>query len=50
VTALIRMGRTDAEIMEAIKMPEYSSWGSYNEWQQLNVRGMITYVKEHYRF
>jgi glyoxylase-like metal-dependent hydrolase (beta-lactamase superfamily II) len=50
VTALIRMGRTDAEIMAIIKMPEYSSWGSYNEWQQMNVRGMITYVKEHYRF
>ena len=50
VTALIRMGRTDAEIMETIKMPQYSSWGSYNDWQQMNVRGMITYVKEHYRF
>jgi len=50
VTALIRMGRTDAEIMETIKMPQYSGWGSYNDWQQMNVRGMITYVKEHYRF
>lgn len=50
VTALIRMGRTDAEIMQTIKMPQYSSWGSYNDWQQMNVRGMITYVKEHYRF
>ena len=50
VTALIRMGRTDAEIMETIKMPQYSSWGSYSDWQQMNVRGMITYVKEHYRF
>jgi glyoxylase-like metal-dependent hydrolase (beta-lactamase superfamily II) len=50
VTAQIRSGRTDQEIMAAIRMPEYSSWGSYAEWQQLNVQGMITYVKEHYRF
>lgn len=50
VTAQISMGRSDAEILATIRMPEYSSWNSYDAWQQLNVQGMIAYVKEHYRF
>lgn len=50
VTAMLRSGRSNAEIMAAIKMPQYSSWESYAEWQQLNVEGMINYVKNNYQF
>jgi glyoxylase-like metal-dependent hydrolase (beta-lactamase superfamily II) len=50
VTAQLRAGRSDEEIKAAITMPEYSSWGSYEAWQQLNVEGMIKYVKSNYSF
>ena len=50
VTEQLREGRTDAEIQAAIKMPEYRNWGSYDAWQQLNVQGMINYVKANYSF
>jgi glyoxylase-like metal-dependent hydrolase (beta-lactamase superfamily II) len=50
VTALLRTGRSDAQIKAAITMPEYRNWGSYAEWQQLNVEGMIAYVKSNYSF
>lgn len=50
VTAQLRAGRSEAQIKAAITMPEYSHWGSYEAWQQLNVEGMIRYVKSNYAF
>jgi len=50
VTAQLRAGRSDQQIKAAITMPQYSHWGSYAEWQQLNVDGMIRYVKSNYTF
>jgi len=50
VTAQLRAGRSEAQIKAAITMPEYSHWGSYEAWQQLNLEGMIRYVKSNYAF
>ncbi len=50
VTGMLREGRSDDEIKAAITMPEYRDWGSYDAWQQLNVQGMINYVKANYSF
>jgi glyoxylase-like metal-dependent hydrolase (beta-lactamase superfamily II) len=50
VTRQLRDGRTDAEIKARITMAEYRNWGSYEDWQQLNVQGMIDYVKANYSF
>lgn len=50
VTALLRTGRSTSQIKAAVTMPEYSHWESYEAWQQLNVDGMIRYVKSNYFF
>ena len=50
VTEMLREGSTDGQIMAAINMEQYSQWESYDQWQKSNVRGMIAYVKSHYRF
>jgi len=50
VTEALRDGASDQEILARVKMPQYSHWGSYEAWQQLNVQGMIRYVKNNYRF
>jgi glyoxylase-like metal-dependent hydrolase (beta-lactamase superfamily II) len=50
VTELLRAGRSDEEIKAAIKMPDYAAWGSYAQWQPMNVEGMLAYLKGHYQF
>ena len=44
VANLLRQGRSLAEIKAAVKMAEYSHWGSYDAWQQSNVEGMVQYL------
>lgn len=46
VATQLQNGRSLDEIKQAITMPEYSSWGSYDAWQQLNVEGMVGYLSE----
>ena len=43
---LLRQGQSMGQIKAAVTMSEYSHWGSYEGWQQMNVEGMVNYLQE----
>jgi hypothetical protein len=45
VANLMRQGRSLEQIKAAVTMPDYSHWGSYADWQPLNVEGMVNYLR-----
>lgn len=42
----LRAGRTVDQLATEVTMDAYKSWGSYDAWRELNVRGMATYLQE----
>lgn len=49
VTRLARAGRTEDEVVNAVTMSNYASWGSYDRFIKLNVRGMYGLVQQNRR-
>lgn len=39
-------GKSIDAIKRDVKMPEYKSWGSYQDWVKLNVEGMYRYLRD----
>lgn len=46
VSAAIAEGLTEDQAAEQVRLDEYSSWDSYDEWFPLNVRGMYRLLSE----
>lgn len=42
----LQAGKTVDELAESITMDEYSDWINYEEWRELNVRGMARHLQE----
>ena len=42
----LKAGETDDELVSSITMDKYKDWASYDEWRELNVRGMARHLKE----
>ncbi|WP_108882356.1 MBL fold metallo-hydrolase [Anderseniella sp. Alg231-50] len=46
VLAGLKSGSTVDELAASVKMEEYKDWLSYDNWRELNVRGMARFLKE----
>lgn len=46
VLAGLKGGSTVDELAASVKMEEYKDWLSYDNWRELNVRGMARFLKE----
>ena len=46
VMAGLKDGKSEDELVASVTMDAYSSWGQYNAWRPLNVRGMARYLKQ----
>lgn len=46
VQRALRAGKTIDEVATEVTMSEYKTWGSYENWRELNVRGMAKYLQE----
>jgi glyoxylase-like metal-dependent hydrolase (beta-lactamase superfamily II) len=46
VLAGLQAGKTVDELAQSITMDAYSDWINYDEWRELNVRGMARYLQE----
>lgn len=49
VLAQIRAGKTVEEIKQLVSMAAYKDWGSYADWQPLNVEGMYRHLQQYRR-
>jgi hypothetical protein len=49
VTRLAREGRSEQEVLQAVKLANYESWGGYEDMFALNVAGMYRHVQSHRR-
>lgn len=45
VTAALKAGKSEEEAAAAVTMPDYKDWGAYEQWRELNVRGMARWLK-----
>ncbi len=46
VLAGLKAGKSVDELASSITMDKYSDWGSYDQWRELNVRGMARHLTE----
>ena len=46
ILAGLKAGSTVDELAAVVKMEEYKDWLSYDNWRELNVRGMARFLKE----
>lgn len=46
VLAGLKSGQSDDDLASSITMDDYKGWGSYEQWRELNVRGMARHLKE----
>ena len=46
VEAGLQAGKTEDELAASITMDDYRDWINYDEWRELNVRGMVRYVQQ----
>lgn len=46
VLAGLKSGSTVDELAASVTMGEYQEWLSYDNWRELNVRGMVRFLKE----
>jgi glyoxylase-like metal-dependent hydrolase (beta-lactamase superfamily II) len=44
VQAGIKAGKPLPEIKRSVTMDEFSSWGAYNDWREMNIEGMHRYL------
>ena len=42
----LKAGKTDDELASSITMDSYKDWASYDQWRELNVRGMARHLKD----
>jgi glyoxylase-like metal-dependent hydrolase (beta-lactamase superfamily II) len=49
VLRLAREGKSEQEVVQAVKLPKYESWGGYKDMFPLNVAGMYRHVQSHRR-
>lgn len=49
VLALAREGKSLDEIKQTVKLPQYESWGSYEQMFQLNIEGMVRMIQTNRR-
>jgi len=42
----LKAGKSVDQLKQSIKMEKYSSWGSYDNWRELNVQGMARHLME----
>jgi glyoxylase-like metal-dependent hydrolase (beta-lactamase superfamily II) len=49
VLRLAREGKTEQDVVQAVKLPKYEGWGGYKEMFALNVAGMYRHVQAHWR-
>jgi glyoxylase-like metal-dependent hydrolase (beta-lactamase superfamily II) len=49
VLRLAREGKTEQEVVQAVKLPRYEDWGGHKEMFPLNVAGMYRHVQSHRR-
>ena len=42
----LKAGKTVDELKDSVKMEKYKSWGSYDNWRELNVQGMARHLRE----
>lgn len=45
VTKELKAGKSEAEILQSVKMEEYKGWGAYKPFLPLNIKGMIRWLK-----
>lgn len=45
VLRALRAGQTVDEVAASVTMAEYKDWGSYDNWRELNVRGMALHLQ-----
>jgi len=41
----LKLGKSADELASAVTMDKYKDWGSYDQWRELNVRGMVRHLK-----
>lgn len=46
VKAALDEGRSEDEIFASDIVSEYQHWGAYDQWRELNIRGMIRWLRE----
>lgn len=46
VLQALKDGKSDEEIVASDLMSEYSDWGAYNQWRDLNIQGMSRWLRE----
>ncbi len=46
VLEALKNGKTEEEIVASDLMSEYSDWGAYDQWRDLNIRGMARWLQE----
>jgi len=46
VQRALRAGKTVDAVVADVTMAEYKDWGSYDNWRELNVRGMAKYLQD----
>ena len=49
VTRLAREGKSEQEVVQAVQLTKYESWGGYKDMFALNVAGMYRHVQSHRR-
>ena len=49
VQAAIKAGTPLPEIKRTVTMDEFSDWGAYNDWREMNIEGMHRYLMEELR-
>jgi glyoxylase-like metal-dependent hydrolase (beta-lactamase superfamily II) len=49
VSRLAREGKTEQEVVQAVKLPKYEGWAGYKDMFALNVAGMYRHVQMHRR-
>ena len=49
VTRLAREGKREQEVVQAVQLTKYESWGGYKDMFALNVAGMYRHVQSHRR-
>jgi glyoxylase-like metal-dependent hydrolase (beta-lactamase superfamily II) len=49
VTRLAREGKSEQEVVQAVQLAQYESWGGYKDMFALNVAGMYRHVQSHRR-
>jgi hypothetical protein len=49
VLALAREGKSLDEIKQTVKLPQYESWGNYEQMFQLNIEGMVRMIQTNRR-